>query len=228
MSKIKTIICDDVKELCNNYQICINMLDDFVCVGVAYSAKECVEVVKKQDADLLLIDIQMETEIAGIEAIEKIKTMRPAMKIIVLTSHDNEDYVFQAFLNGADRYLVKKSNIRQMFDEIYNMYKNITEDDSSHDDLDIFKNKVKEMYNNRNSILYLFNSMSRLSASEFDLLKALYMGKSYKDIARERYVEETSVKSMASRILKKMDVKKMKDLVDELRNVRFFEDMRGE
>ena len=225
MERIKTIICDDVVELCDNYKKYMEITDKFVCVGVAHNAKQCVEAVKICEVDLLLLDIQMETEVSGIEIIKDLKMAKPNMIIIMLTSHDNSDYVFHAFLRGADRYVVKKSDICSMFEEIYHIYLQSVEKNSYNFDLNVLRDKARDVYNSKISILYLINAMSKLSTGEFDLLKELYMGKSYKDIAIERVVEETSVKSMASRVLKKLGAKRMKDVINELKSVGFFENL---
>lgn len=74
-------------------------------------------------------------------------------------------------------------------------------------------------------MIFMMNTISKLSPAEFEILKASCMGKSYKEIAKEKVVEECTVRTLASRIMKKFNALKMKDLVDNLNQLgidRFF------
>ena len=65
--------------------------------------------------------------------------------------------------------------------------------------------------------------MSKLSVSEFEVLKLIYAGKSYREIANERFVEPSTIKVQASRILKKFDEKSMSVLIEDIRRLKLFD-----
>ena len=73
------------------------------------------------------------------------------------------------------------------------------------------------------SLLYIYNKIAKLSIGEFELLRSLYYGDSYKTIAREKCVETESVKKMAKRLLKRLEVKNMNILLEQVRQLRIFE-----
>ena len=73
------------------------------------------------------------------------------------------------------------------------------------------------------SLLYTYINLTRLSKGEFDLLYSLYKGEKYKDIADRKVIEVTSVKKMASRLLKRMGIKNMSELLKQLHELRLFE-----
>ena len=69
----------------------------------------------------------------------------------------------------------------------------------------------------------MLSQMIRLSPNEIELLKALYNGESYTEIAQKRVVENTTVRSMASRILRKFDCSNMQDLIQNLQDMKVFD-----
>ena len=78
--------------------------------------------------------------------------------------------------------------------------------------------------------MQMLEIMSRLSVSEYEVLKLIYAGKSYREIAKERFVEVATIKVQASRILKKFNEKSMVVLIAQIKNLKLFDlfkDVRG-
>ena len=215
MSKISVAICDDAEFLCRCFQNEIENEPDMVFAGEAHSAKECIDLVRKNSFDILLLDIQMESETSGIDIIKTLKEIRPNLKIIIITSHFDDNYILSAFSLEADNYILKDTDSKIMFDMIRDVYYERSKLDS-----DIAKALAKVTIQTRienKSILYLIQLISKLSLSEFEILKLIYEGKSYSEIAAQRVVEEGTVRVVASRTLKKLGYKKMSDLIDFLK-----------
>ena len=72
-------------------------------------------------------------------------------------------------------------------------------------------------------MLNVLNLLSKLSNSEFEILRALCKGESYKSIATKRFVEESTIRSQVNRILKKFDATNIKDLVNDLNFIKIFD-----
>ena len=66
--------------------------------------------------------------------------------------------------------------------------------------------------------------MLMISTTEYEILKLAYQGMTYRQIAHQRFVEETTIRSQVNHILKKFQKKRMKDVVDELRDLKIFEE----
>ena len=214
--KIRVAVCDDAPYVID----CIKMqLDDSEVdiVGTAGSAAECIPMLKGADADVLLIDVQMETETAGIDIIPKIKELFPKLKVIILTSFDDENYVFTAFANGADNYILKSfednilQTVQDTFDNTFSLNPNIAKK---------LVNKTKIISDRQSSILYLITLLSKLSPAEYEVLCAVYDGAKYKEIAAQRFVEECTIKTHAQRIIKKTGVSGMKELIKLLKETQ--------
>ena len=95
MPIIKVFIADDAPEIRSYFQMIMKNEPDMEVVGTASSGKEAVEKVMKLCPDIVLMDIQMENRMAGIEAIEQIREINPNIKSIVLTIHEKDDFLFK-------------------------------------------------------------------------------------------------------------------------------------
>lgn len=219
MNKIKVAVCDDATFFCKSIFFRCETEEDIDFVAEAHDEDECIAMVKEVPIDVLLLDIQMKTRTSGIDIIEELKKIRPEMKIVILTSYENEEYIFSAFLNGADDYLVKGNEKHNVISCIRNVYNNISA--LRPEIAQYFTKQMNQIREQQNSLIFMMNTISKLSPAEFEILKASCMGKSYKEIAKEKVVEECTVRTLASRVLKKFNVLKMKELVDSLNRLGF-------
>ena len=136
------------------------------------------------------------------------------------TGFDDEEYIFKAFSCGADNYILKsfESDICETVKDTY--YNNFSLKP------DIAKKLVamtKKVSDKQNSIIYLVTLLSTLSPAEFEVLRSIYKGATYKEIAKQRFVEECTIKTHAQRILKKTDTNSMRELIKVLKETRFFD-----
>ena len=192
------------------------------CVGIANDTQTCLELIKKMKPDLLLLDVQMETNVSGITILPQITEMSKHTKIVMLSGHDNNEYIFLALVNGASGYVLKDVDLDKMFDEIYDIY---YQKRSNNFIMDKFISETKNLYNSHSSLLYVVNQMVKLSASEYDVLRDIYNGLTYREIAQRRVVEEGTIKTLASRIIKKLEANSMKEVISFLKKIRYFDNL---
>ncbi len=221
MKPITVAICDDAIFLCESFKAEIEYETDLCFAGEAHNPAECIQLVKTQIFDVLLLDIQMETETDGLEVIPIIKSINPDIKIIILTSHLNDDYIFTAFASEVDNYICKDTPSNMIFDMIRDVYWG-----RASLNLNISRSltrKAADISKAQKSLLYLVEIVSKLSTGEFEVLKLIPEGNSYREIARLRFVEEGTIRVMASRILKKFSCKNMNQLLNQLNHANIFE-----
>ena len=218
MDKIRLAVCDDFKDFREFFEFFCSREEDIECIATAGGSEECLDMVKKHMPDILLLDIQMEENDSGVTLIPELLKISPNLKIIMLTAHIEDDYVYTAFSHGAIDYLDKSMS----FEEMMNTIRNISKDNITirPEIAKILANGNKRM---KSSIIYLINILVKLSPTEFEILKGVYDGKSYQDIADERCVSLSTIKNQVSRILKKFDAHLMQDIVAELRELKIFE-----
>ena len=132
----------------------------------------------------------------------------------MITSFDDSEYIFNAFANGADNYVSKTENIDFIVKTIINVYNN---DSVLRPEIaQILANKSKQVANMQKSMLYLIEIISKLSTSEYMILKALCLGKTYKQIASENFIDASTVRTHGSRIIKKFNAKSMDEVVNAI------------
>lgn len=216
MDEIKILIVDDIAEIRDYFSMIISKEKGMRVVATAKSAKEAILAAEKYKPDIVMLDIQMETEDAGISATRVIKENSPDTKVIVVSIHDDDDNILQAFMAGADDYVIKTASVV----DIVNVIREVS-------DTSVGKNLIKQkLINNvvrlqkeQKSMLYMVNLITKLTKSEFEVLKMAYNGKKYREIAKERFVEEATIRSLVNKILKKMEAESMKKLVLELKKL---------
>lgn len=221
MSKIRVAICDDYQNICINIRNYMKYEEDIDFIGYTLTAADCISFVKNKKPDILLLDIQLESNKSGIDIIPDIQQVSPETKIIMLTSYDNDKYIFDALASGVSDYIVKSSSVEKLVNKIRDVYNDCNTIDS--DMFNTFQEQTKNLSTAHKSLMYVVNSMIKLSPTELDLLKDLYNGLNYDEIAKKRVVENSSVRSMVSRILRKFDAPTMKILIKQLKDLQVFE-----
>lgn len=204
-------ICDDAEYLCKSFEWAFENEPNLIFEGFATDEQSCLELIREKKPEILLLDIQMEEPTTGIEIIPNLKKIMPELKIIMLTNYDDNNYIFSAFVNGATDYVLKTLSNQEILQAMYNVSENRT---SLRPEIaQKLVQKSKEIQRQNLSLVYAINMLTKLSTSEFEVLRQCYYGESYKQIAETRFVDVSTIRTLASRIIKKFDYGNMKDLV---------------
>lgn len=217
MSKISVLVCDDAKYMCAFFEMMLNNTDNIRCIAKAFNEKEVIEKAEVTKPDIVLLDIQMDNEKSGIKLIPKIFEVSPNSKIVIMSVHEDDDIVYEAIRAGASDYCTKNQEPEEILRIIEKVYDGDNEIRAS-----IVKkitNQFTAVEERQRSLLYMFNKMIVLSKVELDILKSLCMNKSYDDIADERHIEPSTVRTHVHRILKKMEYSNMSSLIKDLNDM---------
>ncbi|WP_246358653.1 response regulator transcription factor [Paenibacillus phytorum] len=218
---IRVVVTDDIEDIRDYFRMIIDREQDMEVVGVASNGEEAMRIAREARPHIMLMDIEMESEFAGIHAIEEIKRTMPEIKVIVLTIHAEDDVMFKAYGAGAMDFIVKTSSIADIINSIRNAHNN-----SLYMRPEIAEKILGEftkLHNEKNSLIYTLNIVSKLTNSEFEIVRAIYNGLTYKNIAKERSVEEVTIRTQVNKILKKFNQGNMKEVVASLRELKIFE-----
>lgn len=220
MNKIKVLICDDMKYLCRYFEKFLSSEEDIEVVGVANSGDECISMYIDKQPDVVLLDIQMKTEDDGISVLKGIMNINKEAKVIMITIHEEDDLISKALLNGACDYLLKSTSEKNILESVRKAFRG---EESLNP---VIAKKILIEYSRlkkrQNASMSLLHSVALLTASEYKILRMVYDGLSYSEIAKLRFVEEVTIRTQINKILKKFGKKNMKDLVKELRDIQFF------
>ncbi|MBP5600076.1 MAG: response regulator transcription factor [Lachnospiraceae bacterium] len=219
MEKIKILIADDNREIRDYFANILSREPDMEVVGCVASGIDAINFADENAPDIILMDIQMETRTAGIDAATKILKKHTDTKIIILTILEDDDLLFAAYCAGVMDYIIKTDSISQVLNSIRNVYKNqlILRPQYAEKIIEELSH-VKEQ---KQSLIYFMNILTKLSNSEFEVLKSLYMGMTYKQISEIRYVSTVTIKSQIHSILKKFGMRSIKEVIKELKTIGF-------
>lgn len=118
---IKILLVDDQMILAEGIKSVLETCPDFEVLGMASDGTEAIDFVMQNRPDVILMDIRM-PNMNGVVATKRIKEIDESIKIIVLTTFDDSDYILSAINNGASGYLLKDIGSTALIDAIKNAY----------------------------------------------------------------------------------------------------------
>ena len=123
--KIRVLVVDDQTELANEIASVLSTDDGLECVGTAGNGADALEKMPVLQPHVVLLDIRMPT-MNGVVATQRIKTEYPDVKVVILTTFDDSDYILNAINNGASGYLLKDISGNALIDAVKNAYQGDT------------------------------------------------------------------------------------------------------
>ena len=221
MQKIKLLIVDDLKVHIRRLERLVGEKQDLQLVGTAQSGYEAVMMAAIHKPDIILMDIQMENNMAGIEAAKQINEKLPNIKIIMLTVHKDDSIIFAAFQTGIVDYVLKTSSDEEILGAIYSAHKNLSPIRPMI--AEKIRNEFQRMKESEQSILYVIKIISEITPSELQVLQLLAQNKTRKEVAAIRCVEEDTIKKQINSILKKFNKRNYKEVIQIINELKIFE-----
>lgn len=216
--KIRVAVAEDIKLLREDFCELVSSENDMLVVGAAENGREIVEIADSEDVDVILMDIEMEKYHDGIEAAQNILQYHSNVAIVFLTIHEDDETVFNAFATGAVDYVVKSSPYEEILESIRNAVKGKSVIRSNI--AAKIRNEFSRMKRNEESLLFVFDIISKLTPTERELIKLLLMSMKVSEIARNRHVEVVTIKSQINSLLKKFQKRRTKEIVSMIRKLQ--------
>lgn len=195
---MKILICDDQAIIRDGLEMLLKLEKDIEVVGQAQDGAEAVELVGKDQPDLVLMDLKM-PGLNGIEATRQIRTRYPQIKVLVLTTYDDDEWVFDAIRAGASGYLLKDTPR----EEVIKAVKGTAAGKTFVDPMVAGKllHQVADKQAQPASLL-----TDKLTEREVDVLRLVARGFTNADIAERLHLSEGTVRNHVSAIFSKLDV----------------------
>ena len=121
MSKIKVLVTDDQIELAKELKSVLETDESLEVVALAKDGFDALEKIETHAPDVVLLDIRM-PNMNGVVATQRIKSEYPEIKVVILTTFDDSDYILNAINNGASGYLLKDTSASALIDAVKNAY----------------------------------------------------------------------------------------------------------
>ena len=117
--KIRVLVVDDQAELAEEIKSVLQTDSELEVVGIALDGVEALEKIPQTNPNVVLLDIRM-PNMNGVVATKRIKSEYPNVKVLILTTFDDSDYILNAINNGASGYLLKEIGGTAMIDAVKN------------------------------------------------------------------------------------------------------------
>lgn len=201
-NKIKLLIVDDQELFREGLLTLLSIQNDFEIVGQASSGEEALLAATKTSPDVILMDLRM-SGIGGVEATKRIIQQHPRIKIIALTTFDEDELVFNALHAGAVGYLLKDVSPEKLFDAIRTAYK------GEYYLLPSITAKVMAEFTRipRTPKTDSDGYYESLSRREMEILRMVSTGMSNKEIALSLVIAEGTVKNHLTSIFNKLNAR---------------------
>lgn len=196
--KITVLIADDHALIREGIKQILELEGDICVIGQANDGEEAFELAEKLNPDIILLDINM-PNINGIEALRRFKDMGIKSKVIILTIHEDKEYILKTLKLGANGYMLKDSSANSLIEGIRRVAKGERYIQSSVADL-------VSASRDDDSVDKSIEQINSLTNREYEVLILIAEGLNNKDIAERLYISEKTVKNHVSNIFKKLDL----------------------
>ena len=199
---IRLIIADDQQLFREAIKTLLSVQKEFEVVGEASNGKEAIELVETLKPEIILMDLRMPL-MNGVQATRIISSQFPATHVLILTTFDDDNDLFEGLKAGAVGYLMKDISSEQLFDGIRSAAKG---------EFFLLPSETAKIVAEFSRLSHPSNEFSltpveTLTRREIEILKVVATGASNKDIADILVITEGTVKNHISNILGKLDVK---------------------
>jgi DNA-binding NarL/FixJ family response regulator len=198
---IRVVIADDQALVRGGFRMILEAQRDIEVAGEAEDGKAAVELVRELEPDVVLMDIRM-PELDGIEAARRISQMGVRTRVLMLTTFDLEEYVYDAMKAGASGFLLKDVRPEQLAEGVRTV--------ASGDSLlapAITRRLVEEFVRRPPPGQNAPPELAELTERELEVLRLIARGLSNGEIAKELFLSEATVKTHVTRILMKLDLR---------------------
>ncbi|MED1439662.1 response regulator transcription factor [Aeribacillus composti] len=203
-NQVKIVIIDDHALFREGIKRILDFEPDFEVVAEAYDGSEALTVVESYMPDVVIMDINM-PGVNGVEATKQLVNSYPDTKVIILSIHDDENYVIHALKTGARGYLLKEMDADTLVEAV-----KIVAEGGSYLHPKVTHNLVNEFRrlssaNNGQIPTTVRRPLHILTRRECEVLQMLADGKSNKRIGETLFISEKTVKNHVSNILQKLN-----------------------
>jgi len=195
---MKILICDDQAIVRDGLELLLKLEKDIEVVALAQDGAEAVELVEKHRPDLALMDLMM-PGMNGVEATRRIRALYPETRVLVLTTFDDDEWVFDAIRAGASGYLLKDTPRARVIEAVRGTVAGKAFVDPA------VAGKLLEQTASRQT-QPASRITERLTEREVDVLRLIARGLNNGDIAERLHLSEGTVRNHVSAIFAKLDV----------------------
>lgn len=194
---MRIVIVDDDALIREGLEMILEHEDDLDVVGTATNGREAVEVCHRTTPDIVLMDIRMPI-MDGVEATRLIKEKYGKIKILLLTTFKDSEYIRSAMKYGAEGYILKSNSSESIIESIWTVFQGnvVFEKEVASAISDMMEKEKKVSWQDLN-----------ITQKEYNIMKLISEGLSNKEIAEKIYMSEGTIRNNISRLLEKLELR---------------------
>jgi DNA-binding NarL/FixJ family response regulator len=201
--EIRLVLADDHAVVRSGTRELLEQQPDFKIIGEASDGNEAVRLAGELQPDVMVMDVRMPA-MSGVEATREIKASYPNVKVLVLTAHDDDEYVFALLQAGANGYLLKTAEI----EELVRAIRTVAAGKSAL--APEVTGKVVAQFTSGKSLPEVLTETQEnydgLTDRELDILRLVGQGLSNKQIGKRLFISDRTVQAHLSNIFSKLNV----------------------
>lgn len=201
---IKILVADDQDLIRESLKIILDMNADMKVIGLAENGNKVLELLKKNLPDIILMDIRM-PELDGVLCTKIVKEKFPNVKIIILTTFDDDEYVFYALKYGASGYLLKGCTVHELTSAIHTVMNGGSILNAG------VITKVVKLFNQLAQVNIAMElegrNVAELNRTEKNIASLVGRGMSNKEIAEKLFLSEGTIRNALSSALSKLNLR---------------------
>lgn len=201
---IKVLIADDQELIRQSLKIVLENRENIEVTDAVENGQEVIKSIRKNRPDVILMDVRM-PKMDGVQCTKIIKENYDSIKIIILTTFDDDEYVYNALKYGASGYMLKGVSMDELVKAITTVHsgKAMINQDIATKVVELFSKMAKADY----SILVENKGVDELTKTEWKIIAQVEYGSSNKEIAETLNLSEGTVRNYLSAILNKLELR---------------------
>lgn len=205
---IKVLIADDQELIRQSLQIVLDSRKELQVTDAVANGQEVVGSVRRERPDVILMDIRM-PKMDGVQCTKIIKDLCPDVKIIILTTFDDDEYVYNALKYGASGYLLKGVSMDGLVEAIETVHSGraMINPDIAAKVLRLFSQMAQADQEQQHTIPVSDELVETLTKTEWKIIDQVAKGSSNREIAEALSLSEGTVRNYLSTILNKLDLR---------------------
>ena len=203
---LRVLVADDHTIVRKGLCSLLEMEEGIVVVGEAEDGREALSKIDSCRPDVVLLDISM-PGLNGIETTRRLRRQHPEIKIVILTMHLNEEYIFEALRAGASGYLLKRTAPTDLISAIHAAHRG-----ESYLSPSVSRKVIDQYIQQGGDRAELHDPFDTLTSREREVLQLIAEGRSTSAISSLLFISVKTVESHRSNLLRKLQVKSTAEL----------------
>ncbi len=203
MRKIKILLVDDHAIMRDGIKALLSIHDDIEVIGEASEGRQAIEMARELNPDVVVMDISM-PGMDGLEVTHRLTKRNPKMKVIILTQHDNKEYILSTIKVGAAGYIPKKA----LGSDLVSAIRAVCSGDSF-----LYPSAARTLIDDYRKQAEQPDIYESLTEREREILKLIAEGRTSREIAEALYISQKTVQGHRTKVMEKLDLHNRTELI---------------